>query len=58
MLYAGIQYAGKLGLIGGLLLLAGLPLYVVSRQLAGPVRNDRLGGEPGTPLPSQEGTSP
>jgi amino acid transporter len=57
MLYAGIQYAGKLGLIGGLLLLAGLPLYAVSRRLPGPVRSDGPGGEPGTPLHPQEGAS-
>jgi amino acid transporter len=36
MLYGGIQYAGKLGLIGGLLLLAGLPLYWISCLWARP----------------------
>jgi amino acid transporter len=36
MLYGGIQYAGKLGLIGGLLLLAGLPLYWISGLRARP----------------------
>ena len=32
MLYSGIDYAGELGLVGGALLLAGLPLYFVSRR--------------------------
>jgi APA family basic amino acid/polyamine antiporter len=32
MLYSGLNYAGSLGLIGGALLLAGLPLYLVSRR--------------------------
>jgi amino acid transporter len=36
MLYGGIQYAGNLGLIGGLLLLAGLPLYWISCLWARP----------------------
>jgi amino acid transporter len=31
MLYSGIDYAGRLGLVGGALLLVGLPLYLVSR---------------------------
>jgi amino acid transporter len=32
MLYGGIQYAGKLGLVGGALVLVGLPLYGLSRR--------------------------
>jgi amino acid transporter len=55
MVYAGIEYAGKFGLIGGLLLVAGLPLYAVSRRLAGPAPYRGPGGEPGTPLQPQEG---
>jgi amino acid transporter len=31
MLYSGIDYAGRLGLVGGALLLVGLPLYLISR---------------------------
>ncbi len=31
MLYSGINYAGKLGLVGGGLLLAGVPLWLISR---------------------------
>jgi amino acid transporter len=31
MLYSGLDYAGRLGLVGGALLLVGLPLYLVSR---------------------------
>jgi hypothetical protein len=58
MVYAGIEYAGKLGLIGGLLLVAGLPLYAVSRRLASPARHGRPGGGPGTPLHPQEGAPP
>jgi hypothetical protein len=55
MVFAGIEYAGKFGLIGGLLLVAGLPLYAVSRRLAGPAPYRGPGGEPGTPLQPQEG---
>jgi len=32
MLYSGIQYADKLGLVGGGLLLAGVPLWLISRK--------------------------
>jgi basic amino acid/polyamine antiporter, APA family len=32
MLYGGIQYAGKLGLVGAVLLLAGVPLYLLSKR--------------------------
>jgi basic amino acid/polyamine antiporter, APA family len=39
MLYSGMQYAGSLGLVGGAFLLAGLPVYAVSRRIA------RLRGE-------------
>jgi amino acid transporter len=31
MLYSAVDYAGRLGLVGGALLLVGLPLYLVSR---------------------------
>jgi amino acid transporter len=55
MVYAGVEYAGKFGLIGGLLLVAGLPLYAVSRRLPGPAPYGGPGGEPGTPLQPQEG---
>jgi len=33
MLYSSVEYAGRYNLVGGLLLLAGLPLYEVSRRL-------------------------
>jgi APA family basic amino acid/polyamine antiporter len=33
MLYSSIGYAGQLGLVGGLLLVVGLPLYALSRRL-------------------------
>jgi amino acid transporter len=33
MLYSSIAYAGQLGLVGAVLLAAGLPLYAVSRRL-------------------------
>jgi amino acid transporter len=56
MLYAGIEYAGKLGLIGGLLLVAGLPLYAVSRRLAGPAHGDHPASEPVGPIHSRGGT--
>ena len=32
MLYSSVEYAGRYNLVGGLLLLAGLPLYEVSRR--------------------------
>jgi amino acid transporter len=32
MLYSGIQYADKLGLVGAGLLLAGVPLWLISRK--------------------------
>jgi basic amino acid/polyamine antiporter, APA family len=35
MIYSGIGYAGKLGLVGGGLLVVGLPLYALSRWMAG-----------------------
>jgi amino acid transporter len=35
MIYSGINYAGRLGLVGGLLVVAGLPLYVFSRRSVG-----------------------
>jgi amino acid transporter len=38
MLYGGIQYAGSLGLVGGTLLAAGLPVYWVSQLVRGPRR--------------------
>jgi amino acid transporter len=34
MLYSGLDYAGRLGLVGAALLLAGLPLYWASRRRA------------------------
>jgi amino acid transporter len=50
MLWSAIGYAGKLGLVGGLLLVIGLPLYAVSRSLGGP-------GHPG-PLDLPDGAGP
>ena len=50
-------YAGRLGLVGGLLLLAGLPLYALSRRLAGPLRSGRPGGTPDISPTSPEGVS-
>jgi amino acid transporter len=35
MLYSAIDYAGRLGLVGGVLLLLGLPLYLLSRRTTG-----------------------
>jgi len=32
MLYSALDYAGRLGLVGGALLVVGLPLYFVSRR--------------------------
>ena len=32
MLYAGVQYAGSLGWVGGTLLVAGLPVYLATRR--------------------------
>lgn len=32
MLYSSIDYAGRLGLVGGALMLIGLPLYLISRR--------------------------
>lgn len=34
MVYSGVLYAGRLGLVGGLLVVAGVPLYVFSRRYA------------------------
>jgi amino acid transporter len=36
MLWSAADYAGKLGLVGALLLVVGLPLYALSRALGGP----------------------
>jgi amino acid transporter len=36
MLYSGIQYAGKLGWVGAFILLAGLPLYLLSKRRPAP----------------------
>jgi amino acid transporter len=36
MLWGAVGYSGKLGLVGAALLAAGLPLYAVSRAMAGP----------------------
>jgi amino acid transporter len=44
MLWSAADYAGKLGLVGGLLLAVGLPLYGLSRALGGP-------GHPGAAEP-------
>lgn len=38
MFYGGLQYAGSLGLVGGSLLAAGLPVYWLSRRAAGSSR--------------------
>jgi APA family basic amino acid/polyamine antiporter len=50
MLYSGIEYAGRYGLVGGLLLLAGLPLYEVSRRLR-PAAGAKEGVRPAAPEP-------
>ena len=37
MLYSGIDYAGRLGLVGGALLVVGVPLYLISKPRTGAV---------------------
>jgi len=37
MIYSGIGYAGRLGLVGAALVLAGLPFYVLSRRTVDPI---------------------
>jgi basic amino acid/polyamine antiporter, APA family len=44
MLYAGVQYAGSLGWVGGTLLLVGLPVYGASRLLGGKPRERTTSG--------------
>jgi amino acid transporter len=51
MLHSSIGYAGMHGLVGGLLLLLGLPLYEVSRRLARRAAPEGPGG-PRPPVPA------
>lgn len=51
MLWSAADYAGKLGLVGALLLVVGLPLYGISRALGGPGPVEPAGG-PGPAAPS------
>jgi amino acid transporter len=56
MLYSAVEYAGRYNLVGGLLLLAGLPLYEWSRRLrptAGATEEVRP--PPPAPVPSADG---
>jgi amino acid transporter len=46
MLWSGINYAGELGLIGGALVLAGLPFYFLSRRTAPAVEPIELRATP------------
>jgi amino acid transporter len=40
MTYSGVNYAGRLGFVGAVLVFAGLPLYVFSRHTSMPERNE------------------
>jgi basic amino acid/polyamine antiporter, APA family len=49
MLYSGIAYAGRLGLVGGALVLAGIPFYVFSRRTIGPETSAAAESKHGVP---------
>jgi amino acid transporter len=57
MLYSSVQFAGRYNLVGGLLLLAGLPLYEVSRRLR-PAAGDKEGVRPAEPAPEPPADGP